>query len=113
MTMHLEIALNRYVGALHHQGHDFDAIAFALAECAVDALIAAGFRNAALDAGLTTLMGAMRERAAELRAMRAPPAPRLVELDGGATATTREQAGRPPTGSNRSRRLEHSSSPRV
>lgn len=88
--MHLEISLNRYVGALRLEGHAYDAIAFALAESAVDALIAAGFRNGALDSGMAMVIGAMRERAAELRAMRAPPSPRLVKLDGGGKESERD-----------------------
>lgn len=68
--MRPEICLNRCVVELRLDGHDFDAIAVALAECAVDALVAAGFRGHALDRGVAQVIAAMREHAAELRAPR-------------------------------------------
>lgn len=72
--MRPDICLNRCVLDLRHDGHDFDTIALALAECAVDALIASGFRGPALDGGIAQVVDAMWSHAARLR--RPPPAPR-------------------------------------
>jgi hypothetical protein len=73
-----DVFLNRYVGALRLDGHSHDAIAFALAEGAVDTLVAAGFSGPALDSGMRLLIEAMRDRALELRALSAAPPLKLV-----------------------------------
>jgi hypothetical protein len=68
-----DVFLNRTIGAMRLDGHSHDAIAFALAENAVDMLAAAGFSGAALDSGMGLLTDAMHERALELRALCAAP----------------------------------------
>jgi hypothetical protein len=86
-----EILLNTCVAALRLDGCGAEAIAFMLAEGAVDALTAAEWRskNARLttgyclraenfDGGVEHLVDAMRERAAGLRALRRAPALMLV-----------------------------------
>ena len=76
--MRPEILLNTCVAALRLDGCGSEAIAFLLAESAVDALTAAGLRVETFDGGVEHLVCAMRDRAADLRAMRSAPHLRLV-----------------------------------
>lgn len=76
--MRPDIFLNRHVAAMRLDGHSHDAIALALAEAAVDTLVAAGFSGPALDSGIELLIEAMRDRALELRALCAAPPLKLV-----------------------------------
>lgn len=71
--MGTELSLARFVTHLRMAGHDFDAIALALATGAVDALIAAGFRGAALDGGLLRVVEAMWDHLGDLQGP--PPVP--------------------------------------
>jgi hypothetical protein len=73
-----DLFLNRCIGAMRLDGHSHDAIAFVLAESAVDMLAAAGFSGPALDSGIGLLIDAMNERALELRALCAAPQLKLV-----------------------------------
>lgn len=77
-----ELALGRCITELRLKGHSFDALALALAECAVDALVAAGFREANLDRGIEQVVEAMCARAAGLRCPRTPARAILTLLDG-------------------------------
>lgn len=72
--MRPEICLNRCIAELRLDGHEFDAIAVAFAEGAVDMLVAAGFRETTLEGGLEEVVDAMRSHAASL--LRKAPAPR-------------------------------------
>ncbi|QGM46865.1 hypothetical protein [Methylocystis heyeri] len=65
-TRNEDISLSRYVIGLRLLGHDFEAIALAFADGAVEALAAAGFRGPMLDRALGTLAEAMQEHAGEL-----------------------------------------------
>ncbi|MCW2273789.1 hypothetical protein GJ654_08645 [Rhodoblastus acidophilus] len=76
--MRPEMLVNTCVAALRLEGCGSEAIAFLLAESAVDALTAAGLRVENFDGGVEHLVIAMRERAADLRAMRAAPTLMLV-----------------------------------
>ena len=76
--MRPEILVNTCVAALRLDGCGSEAIAFLLAESAVDALTGAGLRAETFDCGVEHLVAAMRERAAGLRAMRGAPALMLV-----------------------------------
>ncbi|MFG1478752.1 hypothetical protein V5F53_08785 [Xanthobacter sp. V4C-4] len=80
--MRPDICLTRCVVQLRLEGHDFDAIALALAESAVDALVAAGFRGGALDNGIAEVVDAMWGHAAGLRHPPQPRAP-LTLVTGG------------------------------
>ncbi|MGE4280547.1 MAG: hypothetical protein AB7G62_13240 [Magnetospirillum sp.] len=71
--MATELSLARFVTHLRMAGHDFDAIALALATGAVDALVAAGFRGQALDGGLLRVVEAMWDHLGELHGP--PPEP--------------------------------------
>lgn len=62
-----DLSLGRFVTNLRLAGHDFDAIALTLASGAVDALVAGGFRGAALDGGVRTVIDSMWEHVADLR----------------------------------------------
>lgn len=73
-----EISLGRCVVGLRLEGHDFDAIAFALAEGAVDALVASGFRDRVLERGIDRLIDAMWEHLSDLRTARDAPDPVLA-----------------------------------
>lgn len=78
-----EILIGRCVIGLRLDGHDFDAIAFGLAEGAIDALVASGFRDRALERGLDRLIDAMWEHLADLRtAHETPDAPPAVRRSG-------------------------------
>jgi len=61
-----DISLSKYVIGLRLLGHDFEAIAFAFADGAVEALAAAGFRGPMLERALKTLAEAMQEHACKL-----------------------------------------------
>jgi len=76
--MRPEMLVNTCVAALRLDGCGAEAIAFLLAESAVDALTAAGLRAECFDGGVEHLVAAMRERAADLRAMRSGPPLMLV-----------------------------------
>jgi len=76
--MRAETLLNTCVAAMRLDGCGPEAIAFMLAESAVDALTAAGLRPDALDRGVQHLIGAMQDRAADLRAVRNTPNLMLV-----------------------------------
>ncbi|WP_454918081.1 hypothetical protein [Xanthobacter sediminis] len=80
--MRPEICLNRCVLEMRLEGHDFDTIALALAECAVDALVASGFRGAALDGGIEEVVDAMWSHAARLRRPRPAPRGHLTLVNG-------------------------------
>jgi hypothetical protein len=76
--MRPETLVNTCVAALRLDGCGAEAIAFLLAESAVDALTATGLRAETFDGGVEHLVIAMRERAASLRALRATPTLMLV-----------------------------------
>jgi len=76
--MRAEILLNTCVAAMRLDGCGPEAIAFMLAERAVDALTASGLRPESLDRGVEHLIGAMQDRAADLRAVRNTPNLMLV-----------------------------------
>ncbi|MBB4198153.1 hypothetical protein CCR94_11050 [Rhodoblastus sphagnicola] len=76
--MRPEILVNTCVAALRLDGCGAEAIAFLLAESAVDALTAAGLRTENFEGGVEHLVSAMRERAADLRAMHSRPNLMLV-----------------------------------
>ncbi|MFG1419301.1 hypothetical protein V5F38_06425 [Xanthobacter sp. V0B-10] len=80
--MRPEICLNRCIVELRLEGHEFDTIAIALAEGAVDMLVAAGFREAALEGGIEEVVDAMWSHAARLRRRRPAPRPRLTLVQG-------------------------------
>ncbi|GEM_PF-5303792 len=73
--MATELSLARFVTHLRMAGHDFDAIALALATGAVDALVAAGFRGPALDGGLLRVVEAMWDHLGELHGPPPEPSP--------------------------------------
>lgn len=75
-----DLALGRVVTQLRLAGHDFEAISLALANGAVEALIAAGYRGPALDGGLLRVVEAMWDHVGELqRAATTVAPPRLIE----------------------------------
>ncbi|MDQ0505141.1 hypothetical protein [Xanthobacter agilis] len=80
--MRPEICLNRCILEMRLDGHEFDTIAVALAECAVDMLVAAGFREAALDGGIEEVVDAIWSHAARLRRHHPAARPRLTLVQG-------------------------------
>lgn len=76
--MRAETLLNTCVAAMRLEGCGSEAIAFMLAESAVDALTASGLRPESLDRGVEHLVSAMQDRVADLLAVRNTPNLMLV-----------------------------------